>query len=276
MAGALALLGACGWGVGDFLGGLASRRLSVLTVLGVSQIAGLVLLSIWVLVAGEPFPGATALLPAAVAGVVLVIGLGALYQGLAIGVMGIVAPISASYPLIPLAVDAVRGLSPSALQWAGAMLVLVGIGVISREPTPDGGRLAAGVVLALTAAVAFGVYIVGIDLSSDESAPWTALVVRIASVAVVVGGLLATSTSLRAPAALLPVLVLIGLVDGGANATITLATTKGAAGIVAVLSALYPLVTIALARVFLGERLSLVRRMGGIVALGGAALVAAG
>jgi drug/metabolite transporter (DMT)-like permease len=70
--------------------------------------------------------------------------------------------------------------------------------------------------------------------------------------------------------------VFIGLVDAGANAAVTLATTQGAAGIVAVLSALYPLVTIALARIVLGERLSALRRAGGLVALGGAALVAAG
>jgi drug/metabolite transporter (DMT)-like permease len=64
--------------------------------------------------------------------------------------------------------------------------------------------------------------------------------------------------------------------DTGANVLVATATTYGAAGIVAVLSALYPVTTILLARFVLGERLSTAKRLGGAVALGGAALVAAG
>ena len=85
-----------------------------------------------------------------------------------------------------------------------------------------------------------------------------------------------TSTSLRAPRDLVPALVAIGVFDTGANVLVALATTHGAAGIVAALSALYPLVTIVLARIALGERLSAARRAAGVVALAGAALVAAG
>lgn len=276
MAAALALFGALSWGVGDFLGGLASRRIAVLTVLCISQLAGLAAVSIWVLVAREPLPDVTALLPAFFAGVAVLVGLAAFYRGLAIGAMGVVAPISAVYPVIPLAVDGAQGIAPTSAQWLGVALVFVGIATLGREPTPGGGRLAAGVVLAIAAALAFGIYIVGVDQSADESVPWTVLTMRVASVTVVAAAVLLTSTSLRAPGRLLPVLVVIGLVDTGANVAVTFATTQGAAWIVAVLSALYPLVTIALARVFLGERLSVLRRAGGLVALGGAALVAAG
>jgi len=58
--------------------------------------------------------------------------------------------------------------------------------------------------------------------------------------------------------------------------SVAAATTYGAVGIVAVLSSLYPIVTVVLARIVLGERLSAVKRVGGVVALAGAALVAAG
>ncbi len=85
-----------------------------------------------------------------------------------------------------------------------------------------------------------------------------------------------TRASLRPPRALLPVLVAIGVFDTGANVLVAYATTKGAAGIVAVLSALYPVVTVVLARLVLREELGLARRAGGVLALGGAALVAAG
>jgi drug/metabolite transporter (DMT)-like permease len=71
-------------------------------------------------------------------------------------------------------------------------------------------------------------------------------------------------------------LVAIGAFDTGANVCVAFATTKGAAGIVAALSALYPIVTVVLARMVLAERLSVARRGGRVIALAGAALVGAG
>ncbi len=103
MASLLALAGALGWGVGDFLGGVAARRLAVLTVLAISQAVGLVGVGLWVLVSGDAFPGFAQLLPAAAGGIAALVGLGALYRGFAIGAMGIVAPISAAAPIVPLA-----------------------------------------------------------------------------------------------------------------------------------------------------------------------------
>jgi drug/metabolite transporter (DMT)-like permease len=75
---------------------------------------------------------------------------------------------------------------------------------------------------------------------------------------------------------LLPAIAAVGVFDTTANILVAFATTKGSAGVVAVLSALYPVVTILLARVVLGERLDRPRRLGGVLALGGAAVVAAG
>ena len=277
MAAVLALSGAVLWGVGDFLGGLASRRIAVLAVLAISQGIGLAGVVLWVLLAGDPFPGVRELLPAAAAGVAGVVGLGALYRGLAIGAMGIVAPISAASPVVPLAVDAARGITPELLQWVGVALVLTGIVTLSREPGGVGRpRVAAGAGLALVAALGFGSFIVGIDAGSDESAPWAVVAARTASVTIALVAILLTSTSLRAPRNVLPLLVGVGVFDTAANVCIAFATTEGAAGVVAVLSALYPVVTIVLARFVLAERLSRPRRIGGVVALAGAALVAAG
>jgi drug/metabolite transporter (DMT)-like permease len=276
VAALLALGGALSWGVGDFLGGLAARRVAVLTVLAVSQAIGLVGVLLWVLLARDPFPGVPELLPAALAGLAGAIGLGALYRGLAVGAMGIVAPISAASPLVPLAVDAGRGVVPDAPQVVGVVLVLAGIVTLSREP---GGSqaIAAGAGLAVVAAVGFGLFVVGLDAGADESAPWAVVAARSASVTLAVAAaVLVTRSSLRPPRALLLTLVAIGVFDTGANVLVAFATTKGAAGIVAVLSALYPVVTVMLARLVLGERLSPARRLGGGVALAGAALVAAG
>jgi drug/metabolite transporter (DMT)-like permease len=136
--------------------------------------------------------------------------------------------------------------------------------------------LAAGAGLAIVAALGFGGFVVGIDAGSDESAPWAVVAARSASVAIVVVAALLMSTSLRPPRSLVPTLIAVGVFDTGANVCVAFATTKGAAGTVAVLSALYPVVTVVLARVVLGEQLGVARRVGGAVALAGAALVAAG
>src|SRR5262249_50156426 len=158
----LALAGALGWGVGDFLGGVASRRLAVLTVLAISQFVGLVGVYVWVAFSGDTFPGVVELLPAAAAGVAALFGLAALYRGFALGAMGIVAPISAASPVVPLAVDAAHGTVPSSVQWLGVALVVSGIVVLSREPSGDGGqKIAAGAALAVVAALAFGLFFVG-------------------------------------------------------------------------------------------------------------------
>ena len=91
----LALAASASWGLGDFLGGLTSRRLHVLTVLVVQQVFGLAAALTWVLFAWDGFPGWTATAWAASAGVCGCLGIGALYRGMAVGAMGIVAPVSA-------------------------------------------------------------------------------------------------------------------------------------------------------------------------------------
>src|SRR6187551_1478768 len=108
----LALLGAASWGTGDFLGGVAARRIHVLAVLVLSQAIGLGGAVVWLLASGDGMPGAGDLLPAAGAGACGAIGLAALYRGMAVGAMGIVAPISAASPVVPLAVDLGRGCPP--------------------------------------------------------------------------------------------------------------------------------------------------------------------
>ena len=273
----LALVAAALWGVGDFLGGFASRRAPVLVVLLWSQVAGLIGLVVWVVVAAEARPAPESLLAAAGAGLAGVVGLGCLYRGMAIGAMGIVAPISATAPVVPLAVDLARGVAPAALQWVGIGVALAGVVAVSLEP---GGRgrapLAAGAGLALLAALGFGLFVVGLGEAADESAPWAAGAARAASVTAVLVALAASRTGPRVGLSLLPLVVAVGIFDTGANVLIVLAAVTGPIGIVAVLSSLYPVTTIVLARAVLHERLGPVRVGGGVLALTGAALIAAG
>jgi uncharacterized membrane protein len=274
----LALVGAACWGVGDFCGGIASRRTAVLVVLAISQGIGLVGVLAWALVSGDDFPGVVPLLPAVAGGAAGVVGLAALYRGFAVGAMGIVAPISAAWPIAPLAVDATHGIVPSTLQWLGIGLVLVGIVALSRDGSAVGRyRFSAGAGLALFAALGFGGFIVGLDAGADESANWAVASARAASVTLAVVAALVTSTSLRPSSRrVLPLIAACGLFDTGANVLVAVASNSVPVGVVAVLGALYPIVTVLLARFVLGERLSREKRFGGVVALAGAALVASG
>jgi drug/metabolite transporter (DMT)-like permease len=276
MAAVLAIAGALGWGVGDFLGGLAARQLAVLTVLVVSQAVGLVAVYLWVAVSGDGFPGFVELLPAAAGGIAALAGLAALYRGFAIGAMGIVAPISAASPIVPLGVDAVRGETPAAVQWLGIVLVVGGIVVLSREATTGGSRVAAGAGLAVVAALGFGLFFVGIDAGSDESAAWAVAASRSASLPVAVLAALLTASALTTPRRMFPLVAGVGIFDTGANVLVALASTRVAIGIVAVLASLYPVTTVVLAWLVLGERLGAAKRLAGGVALAGAALIAAG
>lgn len=276
-AAVLALLGAASWGVGDFFGGIAARRIHVLTVLVVSQGAGLVAAAAWVVVSDAGPPGPGALLAAAGAGVCGAVGLGALYRGMAVGAMGIVAPISAAGPVVPLTFDLVRGESPSVVQWLGVVVVLGGIALLAREPGGTAGTgLASGVALALVAALGFGLFFVGLDVAVDGGVEWAILGVRGTSTLLVLAVALALTVPVAPPARLLPTIAAVGLFDTGANVLVALAAARGSVGIVAVLSALYPVVTVLLARFALGERLDGSRRLGGALALCGAAAVAAG
>ncbi len=145
---------------GDFLGGLTSRKAGVLTVLLWSQLAGALGLAVWVATAGDAPPGGVAVLAAVGAGLAGVIGLACLYRGMAIGAMGVVAPISATSPVVALAVDLARGRSPGWLQWIGIACALGGIVLLSRERSAGRMPLGAGVGLALVAALGFGFFVV--------------------------------------------------------------------------------------------------------------------
>src|SRR5829696_2528502 len=127
LAVALALGSSLAWGVSDFLGGVKSRNLPLFLVLLISQGAALVVLMVIVVGLGEPPPGGDFLLFAALAGISETIGVAALYRGLAVGMMSVVAPVAATAPVVPLVVGLALGELPGTLQGAGIALAVIGI-----------------------------------------------------------------------------------------------------------------------------------------------------
>ena len=272
----LALAASASWGLGDFLGGLTSRRLHVFTVLVVQQVFGLAAALTWVLFAWEGFPGWEGAAWAASAGVCGCLGIGALYRGMAVGAMGIVAPVSAVSAVIPFAVGIASGERPGTLQVIGIVLALVGVAVASREPAERGGGRAAGIGLAPLAALGFGFYFVFADRAADASVPFAVATARGVSLGVAFVAALAVGASVRPAGLFLPVLAVVGLCDVGANMLFSLATTRGYLSVVSVLAALYPVVTVGLAALVLHERVARTQRLGVVGALAGAAMITAG
>jgi drug/metabolite transporter (DMT)-like permease len=271
----LALTAAASWGCGDFLGGLSARRVPALTVVALSEVAGLVAIAALLAVVGPHVPGGGALAWAAAAGVAGTIGLGALYRGMAIGAMGVVAPLSSAAAIVPVAFGLATGERPGALRFAGVACALGGVVLASREQSAQGVKRAAGVELALVAAAGFGLYFVCIDRASEGGALWATTVSRGTASVLAVAAALALGR-LAAPARLLPRLVLVGLFDVSANGLLTVALRHGLVSLVSVLASLYPVVTVLLARIVLQERTARTQQLGVALALGGAALISAG
>ena len=121
----LAFASAVSWGSADFLGGIQARKYAVLTVLVFSQAAGLVGVTLLVVLSGEPAPAFTDLLPAMVGALGGIVALGAFYRALAIGTMSIVAPISATGAIVPVVGGLVAGDRPGAIQVAGIAVAIV-------------------------------------------------------------------------------------------------------------------------------------------------------
>jgi drug/metabolite transporter (DMT)-like permease len=272
---ALALGASLLWGIGDFLGGLSSRRLATLTVLAVSELAGWLGVVAVVLLTGPEPPSSKAIGAAVLAGIGGVVGLGGLYRGMAVGAMGVVAPISSAAAVIPVTVGLARGERPGALQLAGMALVLAGVVLVSREPGGGRARLAAGAGLALVAAAGFGGYFVFIDVASEDGAAWAVLVSRGMATLLAFAAALALSAP-RPPARMLPALVAVGAFDVSANGLLVLALNEGLVSLVSVLASLYPVGTLALAYAVLRERVSRVQELGVAAALAGVAVISAG
>lgn len=273
---ALALGAAVSYGIGDFLGGLSSRRAHVLTVLALSQLVGAVAVGVWAALAHEPFLGRAAAFAAMAAGLCGAVGLAALYRAMAIGAMGVVAPITAVSAAIPFGAGIAQGERPSALQVLGAVVALGGLALVSRSPGGLNSGVAAGVGLALFAAVLFGLYFVFLDIAAHDSVPWAVLTARLTSSSFALAVVLVLGIAILPTRRLLPAVITVGVCDTAANVLFALATTRGLVSVVSVLTSLYPAITVALAAVVLRERLAGAQLTGAAAVLAGAALITAG
>jgi drug/metabolite transporter (DMT)-like permease len=273
----LALASAVAWGVSDFLGGQNSRRVALVAVLLITQGVGLALMLPLATLHAAPQLDGRSVGFAVGASISGLIGVAALYRGMSIGLVSIVAPISATGAAVPVLFGLVQGERTTALQALGIGLALLGIVMASRasaEPNSASRPLMArGVGVALLAALGFGGFFVLLHQASVQDVLWATVVQRLTGLCVMVIATLVLRPSLAVGWSRMPSLVLVGALDTGANVLYAYASTLGLVSLAGVLASLFPVMTVILAWVVLRERLSATQGTGVVCALTGVALI---
>jgi drug/metabolite transporter (DMT)-like permease len=196
---------------------------------------------------------------------------------MAAGAISVIAPIAGAAAVVPVVWGLGTGDHPSGLQELGFVLALGGVVATSWERTPGSARVAAGVGWAALTLVAFGGYYVPMHAASQDDFLWASLVFRLTSTSLVWLAVLATRQRLPAVRPHAVALVTIGLADTGGNVFFAAASQEhGLVSVVSVLASLYPIVTVLLARLTLGERVQRTQEAGIVVTLAGVALISAG
>ena len=254
-----------------------------------------------VVLLGGGWPGAGFLLPALLGGLTSLVAFLTLYKALAIGSMSIVAPISATYPVVPVIYGLAQGERPAGIRIIGMALIVSGVLLASYAPdrqvaepvivaAPDIAGVAGAaqrsaragtanmpsLLLAVASALATGITLICVSKAAETSPYWGLAVMRGTAFVGILLYIAVARRGVGAPARKLPGLLVIGLLDTLATGLFAVASTYGYLSVVAVIASLFPLGTIALARLALGERILSHQYLGVAVALTGVAFVALG
>jgi drug/metabolite transporter (DMT)-like permease len=274
----LGLVSAVVWGTADFLGGASARRSPATAVVLGSQLTGLLLATPFVVVGiGTEVVGRDGLL-GAVAGVVGGSALILFYRGLALGRMGMVAPLSALVTAgLPVAWGVVAQRDrPGGVAVAGIVVALVAVVLVTREPSDAGDRTAAsrrGALLGAASGVGFGVVFICFSEVDAASGLWPVFMARVAWVPLLAVALSVGGRGLLPAAPDRAAVVSAGMLDFGANTAFVFAAHRGLTSVVAPVASLYPAATVLLARFVLDERLQRHQVAGLLLALVGLVLL---
>jgi drug/metabolite transporter (DMT)-like permease len=265
------------YGIADFTGALAARRTSALTVtLGMQTVGLLVLLPLLPFLPGRP--SAAAMIIGAVSGAAGTGGLLVYLRGMARGPIGIVSPLAAVNGAgVPVAWGAiVLGDRFSLVQVLGVLLALVSVVVVAWVPeTAVGAADLRGVAAGLGSGLLFGAFFIALDATPADSGMWPLVGARLAS-AVAILALMRLISRPTHPGSALPLILLAGTLDMAANVLFLFATRGGLLSISALLSSLYPVVALLLARRILAERLHRIQAAGVVGALVATAMLVTG
>lgn len=268
----LALATSALFGIGDFLGGVATRRDSAYAVTGTSHLLSIVVLGVVVFF----FPPAQLLwgdvLAGGLSGFSGVIGVIALFSALAVGRMGVVAPITAALSAaLPALFDLAGGTRLSPMTLAAMALALVAIVIASIAPghADHAGqyRPRRAVILSLVSGVGFAGAFIAFSFTTGDSGLVPILAARCVSVPIAVLLAIRVGGGFPVDRSAMPATLGAGLTDALASVTMLTSIQLGPLAVASVLGSLYPIVVAVLARVFLSERLTPLQRVGVVVAM---------
>jgi len=269
----LGLAAAVLYGVGDFAGGIAARKVTAVTVLLMSYPVGAVLMAAMLPLFGghlDARAGGYGLL----GGVAGLVGVVLLYGLMTVAPINVVSPVSAVLAaIVPVVAGVVVGERPRVAAWIGIVLGLGAVVLVSRT-TDDHphGRVAPRVIaLACLSGLGFGVYFVFLARAGHDTGLWPLVVSRFASAVLIVPLAKARGALAMVRGRVLGVIVLAGACDALANMCFLLASREGLLSVASVLTSLYPVTTVVLAVWLLHEHTSRVQRTG--LGLAGAAIV---
>lgn len=230
-----------------------------------SQLVGLAITVVIAVIRVEPFPSGQDLLLSVLAGGLGGVGITSLYRGLAVGRMGIVAPVTGVLAaLIPVSAGIILEGLPREIVLGGIVVAIVAVVLVSRVADEGGGR--AGLIEALVAGVAIGLFGVVISQLSDGIVFSALSVIRTTQSVLIVAVVLATRSAWRLPRASLMAIAAVGVVDMAGNSFYLLAVQSGALAVASVLSSLYPVTTVILAAIVLRERVTRDHALGIVLA----------
>ena len=262
------------FGVGDFLGGIATRRDSAYAVTGTSHLLAVVLLGVAMLFLPTPHPTQMDLAWGAASGLSGVVGVMSLFAALAVGRMSIVAPVVAALSAaLPAIWDLASGTTLGSTTLLGIALALVAIVIVSiapedqlHAPTHEY-RPRRALALALMAGVGFSGAFIAFSFTAAESGLAPVIAARAVSITISVALALTLGRGFPVDRTARPAALGAGVTDALANVTMLTAIRLGPLAIASVLGSLFPVVVVVLARVFLGERLTWLQRGGVALAI---------
>lgn len=252
----LALTSAVLWGISDFGGGVLGRRAPIFGVLLATQAVGFAIASVGLVIQPEPMLEGPDLGLSLLAGGLAAIGVGSLYRGLAVGRMGVVAPVTA---VLTATTPAVIGIAwqgfPGPIVFVGFAVAILAVVIVSIVPEETAGR-PAGLGYALVGGFTLG--LLGVVLSRiDIQHAFAPLVfMRGVELLLFAAAVVILRLPWRMPRSLFPLVALVGFVDVTGNLAFLTAARTGDLSIAAVLSSLYPVITVILAAALLRERIT--------------------
>jgi drug/metabolite transporter (DMT)-like permease len=269
------------YGGSDFLGGLASKRMSPLlvTVLGNAVAAVAVLVALLL----TPHTWSTgAVVAGMIAGVGGALGTAGLYACLAMGPMSVLSPtVAALYAAVPAVVGIALGERFGPVGYVALVVVFLAGLLLAATPESSGARLRPrALLLAAGSGLGFALYIIAMD-RAPEGAGFTTLLTELLTGIVLfsvvlavrrIGGARGLGAGLRDRRTMLQALG-AGALAAVANLLLVWGLQLGDLAVMSVLNSLYPLGTVLLAIVILRERLTLLQGVGIALALGGAVVL---